>query len=387
MRFIIWFSPFIKAKTKKYYKETKEKCFRNNGFFKKPLFWLRLFSFILTSILCLDAYIFKEKLEKNNVFFIKNTEQLVLSENKLGFLTQKNELNSANLNIIQGNSLKAVYSPSNVSFKTLTSLTGPNENDSFNQNNLFFNDSKEIIEYIVEKGDNLSSLAQKFGISVETILWANNLNKNSSLKAGQKLIILPVSGVLHHVKKNDTLNNIAKAYKADVAEIITFNELSPDGKIYIGDILVIPNGIVPKTSSTSLVSSSQQTPLPSSYFIIPISSPYIISQGLHWYNAIDFTHPGESCGKPVLAAAGGQVLKVSYGWNMGAGNYLKILHPNGVITMYGHLEKILVQEGDNVFQGQIIALIGGKPGTIGAGKSSGCHLHFGVYGAKNPFAN
>ncbi|MEM5872181.1 MAG: M23 family metallopeptidase [Candidatus Aenigmatarchaeota archaeon] len=260
-----------------------------------------------------------------------------------------------------------------------------NENGLAGQNSPFFNDSKEIKEYIVEKGDTLSSLSQKFGISTETIIWANNLNKNSSLKVGQKLIILPISGVLHYVKNGDTLEAIAKTYKADLSEIIAFNELSSKEKIYIGDILIIPNGVMPQPSNSKLTPIQEQ-PLASSYFIVPVSSPYIISQGLHWYNAVDFTHAGGACGKPVLAAAGGQVLKISYGWNMGAGNYLKILHPNGVITMYGHLQTILVKEGDNVFQGQMIALIGGQPGTPGAGKSTGCHLHFSVQGAKNPFA-
>jgi len=69
---------------------------------------------------------------------------------------------------------------------------------------------REIQEYVVEEGDTLFSISQKFGISLETILWANNLNKNSTLKPGQKLIILPVNGVLHEVKSGDTLSEIAK---------------------------------------------------------------------------------------------------------------------------------------------------------------------------------
>ena len=91
-------------------------------------------------------------------------------------------------------------------------------------------------------------------------------------------------------------------------------------------------------------------------------------------------------------AAGGRVLKVrltssTSRWAFGgAGNHITILHPNGVVTTYGHIATSFVNPGDEVSQGQIIALIGGQPGTPGAGRSTACHLHFGVSGAKNPFA-
>jgi len=128
--------------------------------------------------------------------------------------------------------------------------------------------------------------------------------------------------------------------------------------------------------------------LASSYFICPHSACRI-SQYLHWYNAIDF---GGKCGDPIIAAAAGTVLKVQLTsstsrWVFGgAGNHLTILHPNGVVTMYGHLSASLVKPEDVVSQGQMIALMGGQPGTPGAGLSTGCHVHFGVTGARNPFA-
>jgi LysM repeat protein len=244
---------------------------------------------------------------------------------------------------------------------------------------------REVIEYIVEPGDNLWTLAKRFGISLNTILWANNLSKWKPIQPGQKLIILPVSGVIHHVKKGDTLSKIAKRYKADLEKILVFNDLSSEDEITIGDILIIPGGKMPYTPRYA----PKLVPLAKSYFICPISPPCRITRGLHWYNAIDFSHG--KCGEPVFAAAAGKVLKVKITssrsrWAFGgAGNHLTILHPNGVITYYGHILKALVSPGEEVSQGQIIALIGGRPGTPGAGKSTGCHLHFGVRGAKNPF--
>ena len=94
---------------------------------------------------------------------------------------------------------------------------------------------------------------------------------------------------------------------------------------------------------------------------------------------------------PVFAAASG-VVTATYPtqsaarWaNSGYGNYFIILHPNGVTNLYSHLKTILVNAGQYVNQGSIVAFMGGYPKTPGAGNSTGCHLHFEVRGAKNPF--
>ena len=208
---------------------------------------------------------------------------------------------------------------------------------------------------------------------------ANDLTSKSKVKIGQKLIILPVTGVLYHVKKGDTLNGIAQSYKGKTSEIVEINNLSDEGDIFIGDILIIPGGKIPAKKTTSAPS---QIPVGSSYFICPTTSCRI-SQGLHYYNAIDFSG---KCGEPIYASAGGTVQRALYGWNGGAGNYVRIIHPNGVATMYGHLQSILVSPGQTVSQGEMVGLMGGKPGTPGAGISTGCHVHFDVRGSKNPFA-
>ena len=170
---------------------------------------------------------------------------------------------------------------------------------------------------------------------------------------------------------------IAEKYKAKAEDIISFNDLLNENDIFIGDILIVPDGKMP-TPKIEYAPQSQEVPIANGYFICPISSPCQITQGLHWYNAVDLSHG--KCGEPVFAAAGGKVIKVKYGWSGGAGNNVSISHLNGaVVTVYYHLQNILVFPGQEV-------LIGEQIGTIGnTGRSTGCHLHFGVVGAKNPF--
>jgi LysM repeat protein len=292
--------------------------------------------------------------------------------------SQKSQPELPDFLLVQENSLRCTYPPFVIAPKVLGALVDGSGSGE---------EQKTIIEYEVEKGDNLWSIASKFDISLDTLLWANDLTKRSLIKIGQKLVIPPVSGVIHHVKDGDTVGGISQKYNVKTDIVVAFNNLSSEADIYIGDILIVPDGEMPAQAPAP---ATTWTPLAKSYFICPIPEPCTITQGLHWYNAIDFSHG--QCGEPIYAAAGGTVLKVKLTnstsqWVFyGAGNHITILHPNGVVTMYGHISTSFVQPGDEVFQGQRIALMGGQPGTPGAGMSTGCHLHFGVTGASNPFA-
>ena len=76
-------------------------------------------------------------------------------------------------------------------------------------------------------------------------------------------------------------------------------------------------------------------------------------------------------GTPVYAAADGIVIKATY-MNTSYGNHIMIAHGNDVYTLYAHNSELLVSVGDEVKQGQQIALSGDT------GNSTGPHLHFEV---------
>ena len=237
------------------------------------------------------------------------------------------------------------------------------------------NISPEVFRYVVESSDTPLSVAEKFGVSLNTVLWANDISSSTILSLGKELIVLPTTGTLHLVRPNDTLSEISLWYKGDVKEIVKYNGLASASDIYAGDFVIVPNGIMPK-----ILPQGRLTPIANSYFIYPIPAPHRVTQGLHAYNAIDFSN--RSCGEPVYAAAGGTIQRTGY-HTMG-GNYVRILHPNGVVTYYGHLAKAAMNSGVKVFQGEIIGYTGHSGYTIPAGPA-GCHVHFEVRGAPNPF--
>jgi murein DD-endopeptidase MepM/ murein hydrolase activator NlpD len=91
-----------------------------------------------------------------------------------------------------------------------------------------------------------------------------------------------------------------------------------------------------------------------------------ISGGRNFHAGIDF---GAPMGTPVLAAYAGQVAISD--WLGGYGLTVVLEHAEGTAeTLYGHLSELLVKEGEEVKQGDVIGLVGST------GNSTGPHLHF-----------
>ncbi|MEH2330573.1 peptidoglycan DD-metalloendopeptidase family protein [Nostoc sp.] len=128
------------------------------------------------------------------------------------------------------------------------------------------------------------------------------------------------------------------------------------------------------------------TPPPSTStlaYIWPTKGTLTSGFGMRWgrpHKGIDIAN---STGTPVVASADGTIEKA--GWNNGGyGNLVEIHHPDGSSTRYAHNSKILVQPGQQVHQGETIALMGTT------GHSTGPHSHFEIHpsgkGAVNPIA-
>ncbi len=281
--------------------------------------------------------------------------------------------------------------------------------------------------YVVQDGDTISSIAQKYGVHVGTILWNNNLTDRQYIRPGDSLRIPPASGMLATIKAGDTLEKLATRYGADAGEIATYNHLSND-QLALGHEIMIPGGSPPEIEQTrtqilarnresadtnndgnattnnrppvvikpkpvakptavavatpstdSLIEDfTTPTPTPKPPDAEPTSgsklfwptSGHSITQYYGWqHTGLDIDGDFSS---PIYAANDGVVEKA--GWNTGGyGLMIMIDHPNGMKTRYGHTSKMFVKEGDEVKRGQVIAMMGTT------GRSTGTHLHFEVY--------
>ena len=238
----------------------------------------------------------------------------------------------------------------------------------------------QIAVYIVQPGDTPAGIAKRFTISLQTLFWANDLNSASMIKVGDTLVILPVSGVKYQVRKGDTIEGIAKKFNGDVGDIMSFNGLVVGEPLEVGVAVIIPDGEVatPSNPSPRTTPRTRVAGLPEhrGYYMRPIIGGRR-SRGLHGYNGVDLAN---TCSEPVLSSAEGTIIITrASGWNGGYGRYVVVAHPNGTQTLYAHLSSILGSVGQKIAQGSQIATIGST------GNSTGCHLHFEIRGAKNPF--
>ena len=118
-------------------------------------------------------------------------------------------------------------------------------------------------------------------------------------------------------------------------------------------------------------------------FVWPAKGVFTSGYGWRWgrmHKGIDIAGP---IGTPIVAASDGVVTYAQ--WNDGGYGYLvEITHPDGTETVYAHNNRILVQKGQRVAQGEQISEMGST------GFSTGPHLHFEIHpagsGAVNPMA-
>ena len=232
----------------------------------------------------------------------------------------------------------------------------------------------KTITYTVQKGDTVSTIAQKFGISADTIRWANDLS-DDTLNVGDTLKILPVTGISYKVQKGDTVYSIAKKFDTEAQKIVDFpfNDFANPETFSLveGQMLIVPDGIQPQAQpfvKHEVYIAQGPAVVASGGFTWPVHG--IVTQFASWYHmALDIAAP---VGTPIVAARSGRVVEVNTGsWDYGYGNDVIIDHGDGTRSLYAHMQSV------NVNVGQVVSGGSTTIGWIGlTGRTTGPHVHF-----------
>lgn len=256
----------------------------------------------------------------------------------------------------------------------------------------------EVIKYVVQAGDSLFGIAEKFGLKPETLLWGNYdvlADDPHNLQPGQELNVLPVDGTSHAWIEGESLAKVADFFGVTAQDILDWpgNDLDPEmdvnnPTIPPGTLLVIPGGkrevstlyrpritranpAVARILGPGACGSIYDGPTGTGSFIWPTPLRYLSGYDYNpslGHPAIDIA--GDT-GHGIVASDSGVV--VYAGWNTyGYGEVVVIDHGNDWQTLYAHLSQVNVGCGQAVFQGNLIGLMGCT------GNCSGSHLHFEV---------
>jgi len=228
--------------------------------------------------------------------------------------------------------------------------------------------SSTVSFYSVQAGDTLWAISRKYNVDLQTLMLNNNLNSKSILKVGQRLIISSEQERFHIIRKGETLWDIALHYNVPLDQLQKMNPDKQPNKLRIGDRITLPEG----ASAIALATNTTQQPSRSimSRFAWPLKGT--ITSRFGWRSS-GFHHGMDiagDIGEVVTASAEGVVSFTGYKGVYG--NTIIIDHSGNMQTLYAHLNRIYVSQGEKVTRGEII-------GTVGnTGRSTGPHLHFEV---------
>lgn len=231
------------------------------------------------------------------------------------------------------------------------------ENKSFEQ---YKKEQKEAFEkYVIEEEKKFEAFKKQeldwnkatLGYEAEPVIIKV---KEDSMKS-----IVPTLPVPDYVDLKSNINNELKSIKANIKSRVKPKAL-------------------PKEKADETVNNIYQKELNQVPSISPIQDKYRLSSKFgprfhpikkyySRHNGIDLACP---TGTNVHSPANGKVIYV--GFDKGYGNFLKIDHGNGFVTVYAHLSKIHVKKGAVVNKKDIIAKVGST------GMSTGAHLHYEV---------
>ncbi len=189
-------------------------------------------------------------------------------------------------------------------------------------------------------------------------------------------------GILHHLSPGDTVSFMIRGI-FDQKILVNLTDLtgfSVKSSRYGQFTLLKPAGC---RSCEFYVTSNDYFMSPPGFFRAPINAGRITSrfgvredpfnEGTRMHEGIDV-----KAERGILVHAARDGIVIETGRRRGYGTTVIIRHENGIKTLYAHLQAVYVARGSSVRMGDIIGAVGNT------GRSTGSHLHFGVYREGKP---
>jgi LysM repeat protein len=238
----------------------------------------------------------------------------------------------------------------------------------------------------VQPGDSLWSLARTHGSTVEALTAANSLSPNATLRVGLALTVpgrfaavdadggstAPSVGgtvAVVDVAPGDNLWKIARQHNTTIASLMSLNGMVSDRLIVGQQIKVAPG---PDLGVATVARPPEVVHEDAGGMVWPLVGQitsrfgwrrlYIGGTNMHYGLDID----GDR-GDPIRSATSGTVTFA--GWRGGFGN-LVIVEQGDTEYFYAHASSIVVEVGERVVPGQLLARVGST------GNATGPHLHF-----------
>lgn len=227
-----------------------------------------------------------------------------------------------------------------------------------------------IIIHRMRSGESYWDVARMNRISIDTLISANPFFESLQAEEGIEIAVPLENGVLLAADsmldvfrmsrivtytgsvQGDYIHSILRILSPDDIRFAFFREAKPE---------IVNNSLERLYAMRKMF----QSPIRGNYTSMygQRVDPFI--HGVAFHNGIDIN--GRT-GDPIYPAREGMVSFI--GWYGNMGQCVKIQHPEGYETFYGHCSSIRVKVGDYVKKDEIIAAIGST------GRSTGSHLHF-----------
>lgn len=209
----------------------------------------------------------------------------------------------------------------------------------------------------IRSGETLASIAKRYRISVADLASANRLQRPYVIYAGEMLRVprgaevrpLGARAEQHVVQRGENLSVIAQRYGVSVSALARRNDLRSPDSLRVGQRLEVPAGEPIVRAAAAPAEDG---------FIWPVQGKIVTRFGPRDDGEISHGIAiAARKGTPVRAAQSGEVIYAGEAIR-GYGRMVLIRHDDDYVTTYAHNQALLVKVGDPVQRGQVIARVG-----------------------------